>query len=275
MNMEIKFMAFYDFPIIGTESELPLYLVNVGLHERQNHIIREEGFSYPQILYCTKGSGTLILEGRHYSIQPYMAFFLPTGYPHEYWAEEDIWDIHWVVPSGFAINELLKHFGLNKPGIFELGDTRTLDHHFRKLHDALIGDRFFGNYRAAGFLYDFLIEFYRLTSQVNTGITAHSAVIRAMDYIHTHYREEITMEDLCACTGVSKQHLCRLFQTTLHSRPMEYIAKCRIQAAKELLSNTLTSVEEIAEETGFCTSSYFCKLFKRYEGMTPTQFRKG
>ena len=268
-------MAFYDFPILGPESELPLFLVNVGLHERQNHIIREDGFSYPQILYCTKGSGILILEDVRYSINPYMAFFLPSGCPHEYYTSEDVWDIHWVVPSGFAVNELLAHFGLDKPGIFELGDIRTLEHHFRKLHDALMGDRIFGNYRAAGFLYDFLIEFYRLTSQGSAGVTAHSAVIRSMDYINAHYTEEITMDQLCTCTGVSKQHLSRLFQSTLHTRPMEYIAKRRIQAAKELLSNTDTSVEIIAEETGFCTSSYFCKLFKRYEGMTPTQFRKG
>jgi AraC-like DNA-binding protein len=54
---------------------------------------------------------------------------------------------------------------------------------------------------------------------------------------------------------------------------MEYIAKRRIQATKELLSGTELTVEDIADRTGFCTSSYFCKLFKRYEDMTPTQFR--
>jgi AraC-like DNA-binding protein len=268
-------MYFNDYPIISSESNLPLYLVSVGLHDCQPHTLREEGFSHPQILYCTKGSGTLAFDGYKYTIKPYMAFFLPAGCPHEYWPEEDIWDIHWVVPAGFAVNELLYHFNLDKPRVFELGDTRTLEHHFRKLHDTLMGDRIFGNYRAAGFLYDFLIEFYRLTSAINTGIAANSAVVRAIDYINAHYTEEITMEQLCACASVSKQHLCRLFQSALHSRPMEYIAKRRIQAAKELLSNTDTSIETIAEETGFCTSSYFCKLFKRYEGMTPTQFRRG
>ena len=55
---------------------------------------------------------------------------------------------------------------------------------------------------------------------------------------------------------------------------MEYIAKRRIQAAKELLTGTDMTIEDIAAETGFCTSSYFCKLFKKYEGITPTHFRK-
>jgi AraC-like DNA-binding protein len=45
------------------------------------------------------------------------------------------------------------------------------------------------------------------------------------------------------------------------------------QAAKKLLSGSEMTTEEIAGQTGFCSSSYFCKLFKRYEDITPTQFR--
>ena len=82
------------------------------------------------------------------------------------------------------------------------------------------------------------------------------------------------MEELCAVSGVSKQYLCLLFRNSLGSRPMEYITKRRIQAAKELLTATDKTIEEIAAETGFCTPSYFCKLFRRYEGITPTGFRR-
>lgn len=268
-------MYFYDFPIIGSESNMPLYLVNMGLHEQQPYTVREEGYSYPQILYCTKGSGTLVYEGQKHRIGDCSAVFIPANCPHEYFPDEDVWDIHWVVPSGFAVEELLKQFGLDRLHIFELGDVRTLEHNFRKMHEALMSDRIFGNYRAAGFLYDFLIELYRQMSAAGTAVTANSAVIRAVDYINTNYADEITMEELCEAAGVSKQHLCRLFRSALNTRPMEYAAKRRIQAAKELLTDTRATVDEISELTGFCTSSYFCKIFKRYEGMTPSQFRRG
>ncbi|MBQ7936685.1 MAG: AraC family transcriptional regulator [Clostridia bacterium] len=267
-------MYFYDFPIIKSEVNLPVYLFSVGLHEQQPHILRKEGYMYPQIIYCTKGSGTLVLDGRKHLIEPYTAFFLPAGYPHEYYPEEEVWDVHWVVPSGFGIEDMLRHFGLDAPAVFELGDIKNLEHHFRKMHDALVADRIFGNYRASGYLYDFLIEFYRLISTANSGGIVNSVVVRAVDYINVNYPSQITMEELCGVSGVSKQHLCRLFQSVLNSRPMEYIAKRRIQAAKELLSQTDMTVEEIAEEVGFCTGSYFCKLFRRYEGMTTSQFRK-
>lgn len=268
-------MQFYDFPIISTESNLPIYLMNMGLHDIQPHTIRKEGYSCHQILYCTKGSGTFLYENKKRIITPYTAIFIPSGCPHEYYPNEDIWDIHWVVPSGYAVDELFSHFGFDSLSFYELGNVKMLEHHFRKMHDALIGDRIYGNYRASGYLYDFLIEFHRLATKSGTAVTANSAVIKAVDYINMNYTEEITMEQLCNAANVSKQHLCRLFRSSLNSRPMEYAAKRRIQAAKELLTDTDLSVEEIAEEAGFCTGSYFCKLFRRYEGMTPTQFRKG
>ncbi len=267
-------MHFYDFPIISTESALPIYLVNMGLHDLQPHIVREEGFGFPQILYCTKGSGTFLYNGKKKTIAPYTAIFIPAGLPHEYYPNEEIWDIHWIVPSGSALDELFLHFDFDGLCFFELGDVKMLEHHFRKMHDALMSDKIYGNYRASGYLYDFLIEFYRLATEAGTAVTANSAVIMAVDYINANYTDEITMEQLCDVAGVSKQHLCRLFRSTLNSRPMEYTAKRRIQAAKELLTDTNLSVEEIAEQTGFCTGSYFCKLFRRYEGMTPTQFRR-
>lgn len=266
-------MFFSDYPIIRSESGLPLFLLNMGQQHCQDHITRTEGYPCPQILYCTKGSGTLLLDGRSISIPPYTAIFLPASYPHEYFPNEDIWDIRWVVCSGFAAEETLSHFGLTKPSVYKLTEVKMLEHIFRKMHEAIRADSIFGNYRASGYLYDFLIEFYRIISSGGTSSTPNSALMKALDHINCNYPLPISMEELCTVAGVSKQYLCLLFRNTLNSRPMEYIAKRRIQAAKELLTGSDRSVEDIAAMTGFCTASYFCKLFKRYEGITPTQFK--
>ncbi len=267
-------MFFCDYPIIRTEKELPIYLLNMGLQHCQDHIIRTEGYSCPQILYCTKGRGTLVLDNQKIDIPAYTAIFIPAHYPHEYYPNEDIWDIHWIVPAGYAIEDTLTHFGLINPAVFELKETKKLEHIFRKMHDAIRADSVFGNYKASGYLYDFLIEFYRLISTNRTSASPNSALMKAVDYINFNYTSSISMEELCQVSGVSKQYLCLLFRNTLNSRPMEYIAKRRIQAAKELLTSSDYTVEEIAEKTGFCTASYFCKLFKRYEGITPSHFKR-
>jgi AraC-like DNA-binding protein len=92
-------------------------------------------------------------------------------------------------------------------------------------------------------------------------------------YIDENYMKQPGLESISKAAGVFSQHLCRLFRQTLNCRPMEYITKRKIQAAKMLLAETQKTVDQIAEETGFCDSSYFCKIFKRFESITPSQFR--
>lgn len=266
-------MFFCDYPILRGEQELPVFLVNMGQHTCQDHISRPEGYPFDQILYCTKGSGTLFLDGKKISIRPCTALYLPKHYPHEYSPDGDVWDIHWIVPSGYGCEKILSQFGLTEPCIFQIKEINMLEHIFRKMHDSLRSDSVFGNYRASGYLYDFLIEFYRVTSEKVSSVSTSSALMKAVDYINSNYSDTVTMDELCSVSGVTKQHLCLLFRKSLDTRPMEYIAKRRIQAAKELLMSTDKNVEEIAEETGFGGSSYFCKLFRKYEGITPTQFR--
>lgn len=266
-------MFFCDYPIIRNEKELPLFLLNMGQQHCQDHITRPEGYPCPQILYCTKGGGTLLLDEKKFHISPYTAIFMPAYHPHEYYPDDDVWDVHWVVPSGYAAEDILRNFGLVEPKIYEIKEIKMLEYIFRKMHEAIRADSVFGNYRASGYLYDFLIEFYRIISASGMSGSPNSALMKALDYINSNYTSAITMNDLCAVSGVSKQYLCLLFRNTLNSRPMEYIAKRRIQAAKELLTSSDKTVEEIACETGFCTASYFCKLFKKYEGITPSHFK--
>lgn len=96
---------------------------------------------------------------------------------------------------------------------------------------------------------------------------------KTIAYIDENYMKQAGLESISKAAGVSSQHLCRLFRQTLNCRPMEYITKRKIKAAKMLLAETQKTVDQIVEETGFCDSSYFCKIFKRFESITPSQFR--
>lgn len=266
-------MFFCDYPIKNCELGLPLFPDNIGKHICQPRTQRSGGFPLPQVLYCTKGSGVLCVDGKSTEIPPNTAIFLPAEHPHEYYPTSDEWDVHWVVPDGYECNKLLDYLGFNKPMVFELRDTALLEHFFSRMHQSIIGDSINGNMRASGYLYNFLIELYNQKNNERVVRTSNRAIVAAIDHINNFYKNKITMDDLCRVTNLSKQQLCRLFKRYLNSRPMEYIAKRRIQAAKTLLKSGNMSIEDISENVGFCSGSYFCKLFARYEGMTPTQFR--
>lgn len=113
----------------------------------------------------------------------------------------------------------------------------------------------------------------RLAAKEKGSVQIAPAVTKAIAYIDENYMKQTGLESISKAAGVSSQHLCRLFRQTVNCRPMEYITKRKIQAAKMLLAETQKTVDQIAEETGFCDSSYFCKIFKRFESITPSQFR--
>lgn len=270
-------MIFYDFPIYDNVRELPLYLINMGLQHCQDHIIRKSGYPSYQILYCNNGSGTLIFDGNEYLINSKTAFFLPPDYPHEYYANEDIWDIHWVVFDGidnaYTIPLILINVSMDKPSVIKLYDTNRLDLLFLSMHEAICSDKLYGTLKASGILYSFLLEFNRLVKDKSYGAHYNPSLLKAVEYINSHYNEQISLQQLCDMTKITKQHMCLLFRTSLNARPMEYLSKKRLQEAKLLLATTDKTIEEIAAETGFNSTSYFCKQFRIYEKTTPGQFR--
>lgn len=97
---------------------------------------------------------------------------------------------------------------------------------------------------------------------------------RMLSYIQAHYNEKLTAAKLAYQVHISERECYRLFQNMLGITPGEFIMSLRLQKAQDLLRHTDKSILEIALETGFGTSSYFCKIFKMHHHITPNQYRK-
>ena len=95
-----------------------------------------------------------------------------------------------------------------------------------------------------------------------------------MAYIHTHYQENITVEQLASIANVSKRVCFRLFQDNIHMTPLEYMTNYRLRKASAMLTETTESITQIAYNSGIGSSSYFGKMFREHFGCTPVQFRK-
>lgn len=74
--------------------------------------------------------------------------------------------------------------------------------------------------------------------------------------------------------AISEVYLRRLFVKNYGLQPVKYLTALRINRAKELLSFSTLSVEECANESGFASSQYFCRVFKNMVGITPAEYRK-
>ena len=95
-----------------------------------------------------------------------------------------------------------------------------------------------------------------------------------IQYIKEHYKDKIVLEDIAKKFGYSVGHLCRKFKEETGDSIVNYIIKYRISTAMRLLfEHRELSIEEVALEVGFNDVQYFTKIFKKYVGMTPGQYR--
>lgn len=96
---------------------------------------------------------------------------------------------------------------------------------------------------------------------------------RAMLYISDHFNTPLTLEDVAAHVHLHPSYFSTMFKNSTGSSFKEYLNMVRIEESKRLLSNTDYSIIDIAIATGFEDQSYFSKVFKKYTGLTPKQFR--
>lgn len=94
-----------------------------------------------------------------------------------------------------------------------------------------------------------------------------------LEYIEENYNTCLTLEKLAKVANMNPKYFCRVFSSITHQSPMEYVNFYRIEKSAYLLDSTDLTITEIALDCGFSESSYFTKVFKKYKGSTPRQYR--
>ena len=98
-------------------------------------------------------------------------------------------------------------------------------------------------------------------------------VLLAKQYIHSHYRDVLSLNIIAEKVHLSPRYLSALFMEEEGLGLNRYIKKIRMNKARELLLDTNMKVSEICEKVGYTNLSYFCKSFQDEFGVTPDKFR--
>ncbi len=99
-------------------------------------------------------------------------------------------------------------------------------------------------------------------------------LIRAIRYIDLNFQKKISLEELANEANVSKYHFCRLFKKHIGISPMKFVLSKKIIKAKELLRRENLNISMVAAEVGFNDISSFIEQFKKFTGITPTNYKK-
>ncbi|MCQ2457541.1 MAG: AraC family transcriptional regulator [Clostridia bacterium] len=95
----------------------------------------------------------------------------------------------------------------------------------------------------------------------------------AMSYINSHYRDDLTLDEVANFAGFSRYYFSRCFRQQTGYTFREYLSQKRLQVATDLLIRSRKSMQEVAEESGFGSVATFNRVFREARDCTPTQYR--
>jgi AraC-like DNA-binding protein/mannose-6-phosphate isomerase-like protein (cupin superfamily) len=102
----------------------------------------------------------------------------------------------------------------------------------------------------------------------------NESFFKAKAYVDQYYLRIDSLESLCNEVFISKFYLTHLFKKYLGKTPLQYIIQKKIDLAKMFLVESNMTIQDIAARCGYEDPNYFCKLFKKHEGVTALKYRK-
>lgn len=223
--------------------------------------------------YVLRGSGTLFLGDRQFHITEKQLFFLPPNEEHMYYPDDDDkWKYIWFFFSGnkAALFGEEMGFSLDSPVRGAKDSERIEAALTQMMSDAENGTINQHSAKAA---------FYTLVGSLSAPESgeqlAKSCAAEAAQFLENNFvRSDFTVETLCSLLYVSHSALCKVFREEYGITPMKYLIQLRMTHASKLLSESDISVKDIAKLSGYKDDVHFMKTFKKYHGITATEYRQ-
>ncbi len=233
------------------------------------------------IHFILEGQGSFCCDGKVFTLSKNNAFIItPQNYVKYGVAPNMKWTYCWINFSGTDCSTLFKQCGfLDQNPVFEFeeSDISYLLEMLTKLQE--------GTYEKNENLFALQIQemcFHTLqkcakkfqADTPGTPAASESIIDAAVSYMQNNLHRSFNISELCKKLNISRTYFSTLFETTLKQSPYQYLQNLRIQRASELLlMDKNLHICEIAEMVGFQSSAQFCKTFRRFTGVKPSEFR--
>ncbi|QDT05780.1 Melibiose operon regulatory protein [Rubripirellula lacrimiformis] len=111
-------------------------------------------------------------------------------------------------------------------------------------------------------------------AKTSAPIDMQDPIAQATELIAKRFRGSLTVAEIASAVGLSVSQLNRRFRTNFQVPPSEYLQRVRVHHAGCMLSDTDAPISEVALDTGFFDQAHLTRTFRRWLGMTPTEFRR-
>lgn len=260
---KIPHLSAFDFQIKYTETDKKKHSYETDIHTHDEF----------EIYVNLTGDISFLVESSIYPIKPGDVIISRPGEHHHCIYKSDApHKLYWILFDCKKNKELFEYW------LKGIGDNFISPNAEAKAELLKICDRLHKNKCADE---EKIYYFFRLlrilkNSDKNSteGISPTPAELTSIiDYINSHIYEDIKITDICNATYISQSTVERRFKEHLKMNPLEFIRQKKMVLAAEMLKSGET-VTNVGQTVGYADNSHFIKLFKRYYGVTPYQYKK-
>lgn len=232
-----------------------------------------------QLIYITKGRGVFYSESlgrkKAVNISEGSFFMLFPGEWHSYHPDSSTgWDEYWIGFQGELINQLISdNFFTKDNPVLSAGLHEDIIMLYRKAVQAAVEQKAGYQQLLYGILNHLFGAAFYYFKNINFSRThIMDKITEAREIIARNYAE-VTPMSVAEDVNMGYSNFRKIFKAYTGFAPAKYINEVRISKAKELLTNTMQPIKEIAAKVGFEYFEYFFTVFKNKEGRTPTEYR--
>lgn len=231
-----------------------------------------------QILYIASGKAHFYFNGvKEIVTAGYMVIYRPKEEQRYYYYGTDHTEVYWIHFTGGNVKNIIRSYGI--PDDVHVIHTRT-SLEYKKIFTQIIQEL-----KLCKEDYEELLVCYLkhllilLHRQINVKPKGKTPALMeemnvAVRFFHENYNKPICIEEYAADHNMSVSWFIRNFKEYTQMTPTQYILSLRISNAQTLLESTNYNVTEIADIVGYDNPLYFSRIFKKQNGMSPSEFRK-
>ncbi len=230
---------------------------------------------YCEIMFVKDGCGSVLIDNENYPIQKGdIVIYNPLTDHAEYF--------------NTGANDEVMFFGFSRLNVECFAPGMLCDGKFKILHcgkyfnefsfycDQLLKEKNNKDFQYSAIsesLLNILISYILRLSDDTKFTDNMNTCNQIKNYLDNNYTSNKSMDDICRDLYINKYYLTHLFKDAMGVPPLKYMITKRISLAKQLLTTTELTVDEIASKCGYSDTAYFIKVFKKAEGFTPIEYK--
>lgn len=255
-----------------------LHLQEAGsLKVMQPHISKREKLqSYLCFVVC-QGSGKLLYENTEYNLSAGDVVFIDCHKGYSHVTDDDLWSLRWCHFYGISMQDIYaKYRERGGKAVFHPDDVEAINNILSNLYDLAVSSDYIRDMRINERLNELLTILMEQSWHQDIAVMSKKRMElnEIKQYLDENYGEKVTLNTLASRFFVSKSYLSRIFKDSYGFTINQYILFKRITKAKQLLRFSTKNVDEIADFVGMNDANYFSRMFRKVEGISPSEYRK-